>query len=150
MGADGDFGPATRWAVDAYQFRKGLDRDGIVGTLTRMTMERDLPDGLDNDKGDVDKEPEKIVLITGGDAYIRLIPNKDSGPIIGVARDGDRFIYGNEIAENNWVLVVVYEEKGWVSDKYARVIDKDEAGYNAEVLGYFNTYRGDGWSDQEP
>lgn len=41
-GADGDFGSATFSAVKQYQKTRGLDVDGIVGSMTRAQIEKDL------------------------------------------------------------------------------------------------------------
>lgn len=41
-GLDGSFGPATRNAVIAYQNRKGLAADGIVGCNTWRTLQADV------------------------------------------------------------------------------------------------------------
>jgi len=57
-GADGDFGNATRLAVEAYQYSKGLTQDGIVGLLTRAAMEADLPDRYETDENDAEKAPD--------------------------------------------------------------------------------------------
>lgn len=45
---DGDFGPATYTAVNSFQFKYGLERDGICGPATRAELKRNLPD-VDSD-----------------------------------------------------------------------------------------------------
>jgi peptidoglycan hydrolase-like protein with peptidoglycan-binding domain len=127
-GADGSFGSATRLAVLAYQYNKNLTQDGIVGSLTRAAMEADLPDHSTTDDNDAEKTPDpnaRIVRVTGGDAFIRLMPSAVLGQIIGVAKDGDEFTYAGETADNGWQSVIVDEETGWISGMYARLITRN-------------------------
>jgi hypothetical protein len=42
-GADGQFGPATRKAVKAFQNREGLAPSGVVDEATRAALERSIP-----------------------------------------------------------------------------------------------------------
>jgi peptidoglycan hydrolase-like protein with peptidoglycan-binding domain len=42
--ADGDFGPATKAAVIAFQKKSGLGADGIAGTRTLAALELNLTD----------------------------------------------------------------------------------------------------------
>jgi hypothetical protein len=45
-GVDGDFGPATRQAVQAFQRREGLGASGVVDGATRAALERSIPRAL--------------------------------------------------------------------------------------------------------
>jgi hypothetical protein len=40
--ADGDYGPATKIAVERFQLAKGLGEDGIVGAATLAEIQKDL------------------------------------------------------------------------------------------------------------
>jgi hypothetical protein len=42
---DGDFGPATRRAIVAFQIDNGLKTDGLVGTKTQAALDRAVPIG---------------------------------------------------------------------------------------------------------
>jgi hypothetical protein len=42
-GVDGQFGPATRKAVKAFQQREGLQTSGVVDATTRSALERSIP-----------------------------------------------------------------------------------------------------------
>jgi hypothetical protein len=124
-GADGSIGPATRLAVVAYQYSKGLTQDGIVGPLTRTAMEKDLPDRFQTDENDAEQPqaPDaRIVRVSGGNAFIRLMPSAVLGQIIGVAKDGDEYPYAGETADNGWQSVVIDEETGWISGLYASLV----------------------------
>ena len=126
-GADGDFGPATRLAVVAYQYSRQLTQDGIVGPLTRGAMEADLPDILHDNTDEFDKEPipddfARKVRIEGGNAFIRLMPSTLLGQIIGVAKEGEEYTYAGETCENGWHAVRIDEEIGWISGLFAKLV----------------------------
>ena len=133
-GADGNFGAATRDGVIAYQRDRGLSQDGIVGPLTRMMMERDLPIDLNSDASDeIDMEktrPEgaRIVRIEDGDAWIRNMPCTTRGLTMAVARNGSEYVFAGETSDNgNGWLTVTYgdedEQTGWVSRSFARLAE---------------------------
>jgi hypothetical protein len=88
-------------------------------------MEADLPDCRETDDDDAEKVPDpnaRLVRVTGGNAFIRLMPSVELGQIIGVAKDGEEFPYAGETAANGWQSVVVDEETGWISGLYAKLV----------------------------
>lgn len=113
-GSDGDFGSATKKAVEAFQKAHGLTVDGIAGENTFEKLKQELV--YDGDPMD---EPTKTIVVTGGTVNIRELPNT-SGKIMKVAKKGQEYsATGKE--ENGWFGIYVGNEYGWISGKYAEV-----------------------------
>ena len=114
---DGIFGTKTKMAVKDLQTRAGIEVDGEFGPdsyAALVAFEAGVPD---------EPTPTGDVLISGGNAFIRKGPGKQY-PLIdkekNVAKDGERFVHANP---DGWVPVLVDGEIGWVSGKYAKVVD---------------------------
>lgn len=109
-GADGIFGEATELAVEAFQTLFGLEVDSIVGEKTVEAIRQalaDIPPAV------------QTVRIVGGNCWIRTEPNK-SGEKIGVAKNGERYVFGGEISDKGWHLIALEGGRfGWVSGKYS-------------------------------
>lgn len=113
-GADGEFGDATELAVIAFQRDHGCDDDGEYGPITHAAMVRAL------EAAGKPAENPKLVKITGGDCWIRTAPNTGADKL-GVAKEGDSYPYGGQIAENGWLLIEYNNKNAWVSDKYGKL-----------------------------
>jgi hypothetical protein len=124
LGADGDFSEKTESAAIAYQTVKKLKPDGIIIPLTRAALEADLPDTdivIELDKPAPSKAGAKVVVISGGSAFIRNSPNT-TGRTMGVAKAGDQFDYMGETSADGWQSVNHFNERGWISGKFARLV----------------------------
>ena len=113
-GADGDFGDQTEIAVKHFQRDHGLDATGVFNAKCLKELEEALV-ALAKPT-----ENPKKVLIEGGDCYIRFDPSL-TGKIVGVAKLGEEYAYGGEIAQNGWVKIVFKSTTAWVSGKYAKL-----------------------------
>jgi len=113
-GADGDFGDQTEIAVKHFQRDYGLDATGVFNAKCLKELEEALV-ALAKPT-----ENPKKVLIEGGDCYIRFDPSL-TGKIVGVAKLGEEYAYGGEIAQNGWVKIVFKSTTAWVSGKYAKL-----------------------------
>ena len=109
-GADGDFGRETEDAVKAFQKEAKLPVTGVCDAATEAAL-------MAATYGHVE--------ITGGSVNVRAEPGTD-GRDIGTVHKGDILIYQG-IAEpvdgRDWYLVVFDNSNGWVSSKYARLIE---------------------------
>lgn len=115
-GADGDFGDQTEIAVKKFQKDKALEVDGIVGEKTWIALEQ----AISNDSKSV--EDSMYVEISGGNCYVRTLPNV-TGEAIGVAHHGDKLVYrGTTDEETGWLAVAFNEKEGWVSCKYGKLV----------------------------
>jgi len=115
-GCDGDFGDCTDLALRAFQKSAKVDVDGECGPDTLAALERAI-EVLE----DV-KPTGKVVLISGGNCYIRTAPNT-TGKILGVAHNGDKLSYGGETSDGGWLMIEHDGQNAWVSGKYGKLID---------------------------
>jgi peptidoglycan hydrolase-like protein with peptidoglycan-binding domain len=120
-GADGEFGKATRNAVMAFQQDASLAVNGVVGPETVAAINALLPEsGGDPDEAPAEA-PAQLVEITGGTVWVRTQPST-GGATLGIVRKGDKLKYRGEKSESGWLAVALDDEDGWVSGKYAEVI----------------------------
>ena len=116
-GCDGDFGDCTDLALRDFQKDVRLEEDGECGPQT-LTAMREAIAALEEQK-----PTGKIVLISGGNCYIRTAPNTD-GKVLGVAHKGETLPYGGQVSDTGWLLVQYKNQNAWVSGKYSHLIEK--------------------------
>lgn len=108
-GPDGDFGSETEAAVKAFQKEKGLPVTGVYDAATEAAL-------MAATCGHV--------RITGGSVNVRSAPGTSSRDI-GTVHEGDILIYQGiteAVDGRDWYLVIHDNANGWVSSKYARLI----------------------------
>jgi len=108
-GADGDFGRETEDAVKAFQKSAKLKETGIYDQATEAAL-------LAATCGHVQ--------ITGGSVNVRSAPGTSSRDI-GTVHEGDILIYRGvteAVDGRDWYLIIFDNSNGWVSSKYARLI----------------------------
>ena len=109
-GADGDFGSETEQAVEDFQEMSKLPVTGIYDAATEAALKA---------------ATYGHVKITGGSVNVRSAPGTSSRDI-GTVHKGDILIYqGLTEPEDgrDWYLVVYANSNGWVSSKYAQLIE---------------------------
>ena len=119
-GCDGDFGDCTELALRQFQDDMNLDVDGECGPQTLAALIAAVDDQGELQEGDCADSCPIDVIAMGGDCYIRAAPNTD-GRKLGVLHRGETLPYGGETSEG-WLLVEYKGENGWVSGKYARLM----------------------------
>ena len=109
-GADGDFGGETEAAVKAFQKFAGLKETGVYDAATGAAL-------MAATCGHVE--------ITGGSVNVRSAPGTSSRDI-GTVHRGDILIYQGLTEEADgkpWYLIIHDNANGWVSSKYAQLIE---------------------------
>ena len=109
-GADGDFGKETEDAVKAFQASAKLKETGIYDAATEAALKA---------------ATYGHVKITGGSVNVRSAPGTSSRDV-GTVHKGDILIYQGlteEADEKPWYLVIYDNANGWVSSKYAQLIE---------------------------
>lgn len=114
-GADGDYGSATKSAVESFQEQNGLEVDGIAGEETFAKIKALMA----HDGDPVDPSVQKKIRVTGGTVNVRDQPST-MGRILKVARKGETYPATDRM-DNGWHEILVGDEKCWISGKYAEV-----------------------------
>lgn len=120
-GADGEFGPATKSAVIAFQTANNLVGDGIVGDKTASAINALLPESGEEPVSPTDSDTTTAqVKVTGGSVYLRTLPST-SGAIVAVVHMND-LLEGAGNAVGGWYPVMLNGETCYISGKYAEAI----------------------------
>lgn len=109
-GADGDFGKETEDAVMSFQKEKGLPVTGVYDAATEKTLMETVCGWVE---------------ITGGSVNVRAAPGIEAKDI-GTAHKGDRLPYQGvtrQAGGRDWYLIIYVNLNGWVSSKYAQLIE---------------------------
>ena len=110
FGADGDFGSETEQAVKDFQAMSKLPVTGIYDAATEAALKA---------------ANFGHVKITGGSVNVRSAPGTSSR-ILGTVHKGDILLYQGMTEEADgrpWYLIVHDNANGWVSSKYAQLIE---------------------------
>ena len=127
-GADGDFGTETKDAVKAFQKDSGLKVDGIMNVGEDYDALFKALNAL-----------MKFVEITGSSVNVRSEPNTDSN-ILGTVHAGDRLPYQGvtqNVDGRDWYLIEFENQNGWVSSRYAKLIDGGGRGTKIVDISHF-------------
>ena len=109
-GVDGDFGKETEDAVKAFQKEKSLPVTGVYDAATEKAL-------LEAVCGWVE--------ITGGSVNVRAAPGVEAKDI-GTVHKGDRLPYqgvAQQAGGRDWYLIIYENQNGWVSSKYAKLVN---------------------------
>lgn len=109
-GADGDFGKETEDAVKAFQKAKGLPVTGVYDAATVKALMETVCGWVE---------------ITGGSVNVRSAPGTDSRDI-GTVHRGDKLPYQGvtrQAGDRDWYLAIYENRNGWVSSKYAKLVE---------------------------
>ena len=109
-GCDGDFGEETERNVRGFQRVSGLEADGIFGPKSCEALKNAL---------------SRFVEITTNALNVRKGPGLNYA-VLGVVKMGERLPYGGEAREDGartWLLVEYQGANGWVSAKYAKLVE---------------------------
>ena len=110
-GADGDFGEETEKALKDFQKSAGLPDTGVYDEATKKAL--------------TSIGAPKKVLITGNSVNVRRAPGTESR-ILGTVKKGDTLPY-QDVKQlhdgREWYLVEYDHQNGWVSSKYAKLIE---------------------------
>ena len=109
-GADGDFGKETEDAVKAFQKAKGLPVTGVYDAATEKALMEAVCGWVE---------------ITGGAVNVRAAPGT-AAKDIGTVHKGDRLPYQGvtqQAGGRDWYLIIYENQNGWVSSKYAELVN---------------------------
>lgn len=115
-GADGDFGAETQKAVKAFQKGAGLEQDGAMEADDFAALFALLSGNA---------SAQRFVEVTGGSVNVRSAPGTSGTRVLGVAKKGDRLPFkGNtsQVGDVTWFLVEYRNQNGWISGKFARLV----------------------------
>ena len=114
-GVDGDFGDCTEMAVRQFQTQQGLKVDGKVDDKTVAALKAAIA------AYNATVPNPSYVSIVGGSCYVREQPEVGA-EILGVAKEGTKYIYDGKTSANGWLMISYKERSGWVSGKYGKLV----------------------------
>ena len=114
---DGEYGPNTEAAVKALQKDADILVDGEFGPDSYAALlALEVDENPDDIPGIIEPVNKEDVVISGGDAWIRVGPGSQYDKA-GLAENGDKFTYANP---DEWLPVLVDGRILWISGKYAK------------------------------
>ena len=116
-GSDGDFGDSTELAVEEFQKKYNVGKDGVFNKECYEKMMKVLSEDVD-----APVENPKKVQIVGGQCYVRTKPNITDGIKMGVAKEHTVWDYAGETSTEGWLKIDFNGKKGWVSGKYGKLV----------------------------
>lgn len=116
-GADGEYGSATKSAVEAFQLHRGLEADGIAGKETFAALYELLKESGEES---VPEEMEKTIRITAGKTWNVRTQASTKGAVKGIARLNEEYAASGQSAEG-WIGILFNGEAAWVSAKAVAV-----------------------------
>lgn len=118
-GADGGFGSETETALKQMQKAAAIEVDGKYGDESHAALMATLAE-IDEDEDDAPATMGKI-RVTGGAVNIRAGAGTQN-KILTVVRRGTELAFTAQAA-NGWFAVQLGDGVGWISNKYAEVIE---------------------------
>lgn len=101
--ADGDFGPLTKSAVEAFQSDNGLGSDGIVGPLTWPELTVDVDEG---DENEAVKALQVLLNRHGGELSVSGTYDADTGEAVTAFKAEHEAGEGTLVNDETWQFLV--------------------------------------------
>ena len=129
-GIDGEYGQMTAAAVREFQGDvPGLTADGEYGPLTHAALMRAVTEAEGDTPENAPETPDApsadapVVEITGGSVNVRKGPDTGYG-VITIARAGQTYPH-IATSRNGWLCIKIGDTTAWVSNRYARLEEKE-------------------------
>lgn len=114
-GADGEFGPATKQALNAFKAAYNLDANGIFDDVTATLLKQLIEDNDEAPGQKPEPEHKMAYLVTGGSVNLRTGPGTQFS-VVKIVRKGDRLA---PLMLDGWEPVALPDnEVAFISAKY--------------------------------